>query len=135
MNRNIFTENPFLFLFSTSIVFLFMFIRQALIEIKFSQSDKIAGAVTLTTYIDSSKLAFITGIIPIILALFMIIGFAVIGKSSFDIDKLKYLFPIIYSSIISFVVMKKKIITSRHLFSILIDSPLYILFLAALINI
>ncbi|ELV04864.1 hydroxymethylbutenyl pyrophosphate reductase, partial [Brachyspira hampsonii 30599] len=27
------------------------------------------------------------------------------------------------------------IITSRHLFSILIDSPLYILFLAALINI
>ncbi|WP_300369757.1 4-hydroxy-3-methylbut-2-enyl diphosphate reductase [Brachyspira sp.] len=134
MHRDIFSRNPFLYLFSTSIVFLFMFIRQALIEIKFSQSDKIAGAVTLTTYIDSHKLAIITGIIPIILALFMVVGI-IIDKFYLEIDKLKYFVPIIYSSIISFVVMKKKIITSRHLFSILIDSPLYVLFLAALINI
>ena len=134
MHRNVLKEKPFLYFFSTCIVFLFMFIRQALIEIKFSQSDKIAGAVTLTTYIDSNKLAFITGIIPIILALFMLVGI-IIGKFPLEINKLKYCVPIIYSSIISFVVMKKKIITSRHLFSILIDSPLYILFLAALINI
>ncbi|WP_295156958.1 4-hydroxy-3-methylbut-2-enyl diphosphate reductase [uncultured Brachyspira sp.] len=134
MNRDIFSRNPFLYLFSTSIVFLFMFIRQALIEIKFSQSDKIAGAVTLTTYIDSNKLAFITGVIPIILALFMVAGI-IIWKFHLETNKLKYFVPIIYSSIISFTVMKKKIIASRHLFSILIDSPLYVLFLAALINI
>ena len=133
MHRNIIKEKLFLYLFSTAIVFLFMFIRQALIEIKFSQSDKIAGAVTLTTYIDSSKLAIITRIIPLVLILFMIIGI-VINKFPLEINKLKYFIPVIYSSIISFVVMKKKIITSRHLFSILIDSPLYILFLAALIN-
>ena len=134
MHRNIIKEKPFLYIFSTSIVFLFMFIRQALIEIKFSQSDKIAGAVTLTTYIDSSKLAVITRIIPIVLILFMIISI-LIGKFPLELNKLKYFIPIIYSSIISFAVMKKKIITSRHLFSILIDSPLYVLFLAALINI
>ena len=122
MHRNVLKEKPFLYCFSTCMVFLFMFIRQALIEIKFSQSDKIAGAVTLTTYIDSNKLASITGIIPIILALFMLVGI-IIGKYPLEINKLKYFVPIIYSSIISFVVMKKKIITSRHLFSILIDSP------------
>ena len=133
-HREILKEKLFLYIFSVSIVFLFMFIRQALIEIKFSQSDKIAGAVTLTTYIDSNKLAVITGIIPLILTLIMTVGI-IIGKFPLELDKLKYFIPIIYSSIISFVVMKKKIITSRHLFSILIDSPLYILFLAALINI
>lgn len=134
MHRNILKDSPYLYSLSTIIVFLFMFIRQALIEIKFSQSDKIAGAVTLTTYIDSNKLAFITAIIPIVLALFMIVGI-IIGKFPLEINKLKYFAPIIYSSLISFIVMKKRIITSRHLFSILIDSPLYILFLAALINI
>ncbi len=131
MHRNILKDKPFLYLFSAVSVFLFMFIRQALIEIKFSQSDKIAGAVTLTTYIDSHKLAIITGIIPIILALFTAAGIF-IYKLPLEI---KYFIPIVYSSIISFVVMKKRIITSRHLFSILIDSPLYILFLAALINV
>ncbi|MEI0562827.1 4-hydroxy-3-methylbut-2-enyl diphosphate reductase [Brachyspira pulli] len=133
-NREIIKEKPFSYLFSTSIVFLFMFIRQALIEIKFSQSDKIAGAVTLTTYIDSNKLAIITGIIPMILVLIMLAGI-IAGRFQLEASRLKYFIPIIYSSIISFVVMKKKIITSRHLFSILIDSPLYVLFLAALINI
>lgn len=134
MNRDIIKEKPFSYLFSAAIVFLFMFIRQVLIEIKFSQSDKIAGAVTLTTYIDSSKLAVITRTIPLILILFMLVGI-IIKKFPLEMNKLKYFIPIIYSSIISFMVMKKKIITSRHLFSILIDSPLYILFLAALINI
>ena len=134
MNRDIINEKPFSYSFSAAIVFLFMFIRQALIEIKFSQSDKIAGAVTLTTYIDSSKLAIITRTIPLILILFMIAGI-ITNKFPLEINKLKYFIPIIYSSIISFMVMKKKIITSRHLFSILIDSPLYILFLAALIKI
>ena len=95
---------------------------------------KIAGAITLTTYIDSSKLAIITRTIPLILILFMIAGI-ITNKFPLEINKLKYFIPIIYSSIISFMVMKKKIITSRHLFSILIDSPLYILFLAALIKI
>ena len=134
MHRNIIEEKPFLYTFSVITVFLFMFIRQALIEIKFSQSDKIAGAVTLTTYIDSNKLATITGIIPLLLILFIIIGI-VMKMFPLEINKLKYFVPIIYSSIISFVVMKKKIITSRHLFSTLIDSPLYILFLVALIKI
>ena len=64
----------------------------------------------------------------------MLVGI-IIKKFPLEMNKLKYFIPIIYSSIISFMVMKKKIITSRHLFSILIDSPLYILFLAALINI
>ncbi|MEI0531437.1 4-hydroxy-3-methylbut-2-enyl diphosphate reductase [Brachyspira pilosicoli] len=129
LNRNILKDNTLSYLFSVSIVFIFMFIRQALIEIKFSQSDKIAGAVTLTTYIDSDKLAIITAIIPIIL----LIGVIIANIFFSDFNSIKYFIPVLYSSIISFIVMKKKIITSRHLFSILIDSTLYILFLAALI--
>ena len=129
LNRNILKENTLSYLFSVSIVFIFMFIRQALIEIKFSQSDKIAGAVTLTTYIDSDKLAIITAIIPIIL----LIGVVIANIFFSDFNNIKYFIPVLYSSIISFIVMKRKIITSRHLFSILIDSTLYVLFLAALI--
>lgn len=109
-----------------------MFIRQALIEIKFSQSDKIAGAITLTAYIEPKKLAIITELVPIILILFMIIGMAM-DKFSLS-NNIKYLIPIVYSSIVSFIAMRRNAITiSRHLFSFLIDSPLYILFLTALI--
>ena len=129
LNRNILKDHTLSYLFSVSIVFIFMFIRQALIEIKFSQSDKIAGAVTLTTYIDSEKLAVITAIIPIIL----LIGVIVANIFFSDFNNMKYFIPVLYSSIISFIVMKRRVITSRHLFSILIDSTLYILFLAALI--
>lgn len=129
LNRNILKENTLSYLFSVSIVFIFMFIRQALIEIKFSQSDKIAGAVTLTTYIDSDKLAIITAIIPIIL----LIGVIIANIFFSDFNNMKYFIPVLYSSIISFIVMKRRVITSRHLFSILIDSILYVLFLAALI--
>ncbi|MEI0579989.1 4-hydroxy-3-methylbut-2-enyl diphosphate reductase [Brachyspira pilosicoli] len=129
LNRNILKENTLSYLFSVSIVFIFMFIRQALIEIKFSQSDKIAGAVTLTTYIDSDKLAIITAIIPIIL----LIGVVIANIFFSDFNNMKYFIPVLYSSIISFIVMKRRVITSRHLFSILIDSTLYVLFLAALI--
>ena len=129
LNRNILKDHTLSYLFSVSIVFIFMFIRQALIEIKFSQSDKIAGAVTLTTYIDSEKLAIITAIIPIIL----LIGVIVANIFFSDFNNMKYFIPVLYSSIISFIVMKRRVITSRHLFSILIDSTLYILFLAALI--
>ncbi|AFR70914.1 hydroxymethylbutenyl pyrophosphate reductase [Brachyspira pilosicoli B2904] len=129
LNRNILKENTLSYLFSVSIVFIFMFIRQALIEIKFSQSDKIAGAVTLTTYIDSDKLAIITAIIPIIL----LIGVIIANIFFSDFNNMKYFIPVLYSSIISFIVMKRRVITSRHLFSILIDSTLYALFLAALI--
>ena len=129
LNRNILKENTLSYLFSVSIVFIFMFIRQALIEIKFSQSDKIAGAVTLTTYIDSDKLAIITAIIPIIL----LIGVVIANIFFSDFNNIKYFIPVLYSSIVSFIVMKRRVITSRHLFSILIDSTLYVLFLAALI--
>ena len=129
LNRNILKENTLSYLFSVSIVFIFMFIRQALIEIKFSQSDKIAGAVTLTTYIDSDKLAIITAIIPIILLISVIVANIFFS----DFNNMKYFIPVLYSSIISFIVMKRRVITSRHLFSILIDSTLYVLFLAALI--
>ena len=133
LHRNIIKEKFFAYLFSASIVFIFMFIRQALIEIKFSQSDKIAGAITLTAYIEPKKLAIITGLVPIIPISFMFIGIMT-GNISLS-NNIKYLIPIIYSSIVSFIAMRRNAITtSRHLFSFLIDSPLYILFLAALIK-
>ncbi|MBW5378659.1 4-hydroxy-3-methylbut-2-enyl diphosphate reductase, partial [Brachyspira pilosicoli] len=94
LNRNILKENTLSYLFSVSIVFIFMFIRQALIEIKFSQSDKIAGAVTLTTYIDSDKLAIITAIIPIIL----LIGVIIANIFFSDFNNMKYFIPVLYSS-------------------------------------
>ena len=132
LHNNIIKEKFFAYLFSASIVFIFMFIRQALIEIKFSQSDKIAGAITLTSYIEPKKLTFIIGIVPIIPILFMFIGI-IMGKFSLS-NNIKYLIPIFYSGIISFIAIRRNAITiSRHLFSFLIDSPLYILFLAALI--
>ena len=133
LHRNIIKEKFFAYLFSASIVFIFMFIRQALIEIKFSQSDKIAGAITLTAYIEPKKLAIITGLVPIIPISFMFTGIMT-GNISLS-NNIKYLIPIVYSSIVSFIAMRRNAITiSRHLFSFLIDSPLYILFLAALIK-
>ena len=132
LNRNIIKEKLFAYLFSASIVFIFMFIRQALMEIKFSQSDKIAGAITLTAYIEPKKLSVITAIVPIIPILFMFAGI-ITNNFSFS-NNTKYLIPIVYSSVVSFIAMRRNAITiSRHLFSFLIDSPLYILFLAALI--
>lgn len=133
LHRNILKERTLAYMFSVSMVFLFMFIRQSLIEIKSSQSDKIAGAITLTTYIDSRKLIVITATMPIILLTAMIIGLMT-GWYPLDIEKIKYFIPVIYSSIVSLVVMKKRILTSRHLFSFLIDSPLYMAFFVALIN-
>lgn len=101
-------------------------------EIKFSQSDKIAGAITLTAYIEPKKLSVITAIVPIIPILFMFAGI-ITNNFSFS-NNIKYLIPIVYSSVVSFIAMRRNAITiSRHLFSFLIDSPLYILFLAALI--
>lgn len=132
LNRNIIKEKLFAYMFSASIVFIFMFIRQALMEIKFSQSDKIAGAITLTAYIEPKKLSVITAIVPIIPILFMFAGI-ITNNFSFS-NNIKYLIPIVYSSVVSFIAMRRNAITiSRHLFSFLIDSPLYILFLAALI--
>lgn len=120
------------YIFSAALVFIFMFMRQAMFEIKSSQSDKIAGATTLTAFIDIKKLATVTSLMPLILLTVMLIGI-IPGWYPLNIEKTKYFIPVVYSSLIPILLMRKKMLTSRYRFSILIDSPLYVLGIIAFI--
>ena len=117
------------FIFSTVLMITILFIRQALIEIRFSQSDKIAGAKTLTSYIEADKLLKITTIIPIVL--FIITILLTITKV-LQIN-IKYSLLFLYASIITIISMKRNIMVNRHIFSALVDSTLYVSFIISIL--
>ncbi len=133
-NEDVLSEYRVLaFLFCISMVFLFMFMRQASIEIKSSQSDKIAGSTGLTTYINIKHLIALTSIMPVIVLMAMILGI-VKGYYPLNFDKTKYFIPVIYSSIIFQILIRKPVYSNRYLFYLLIDTPLYLAGILALIS-
>lgn len=124
-HRNSVINNKLTFLFSAAFVFLLMFIRQVFFEIRSSQSDKIAGATTLTSYIDSSKLAVLVSLLPILLIMIMSI-LMIFHYYPSELKNIINMIPIAYSGIISLLLTNKKILSSNYLFFILIDTPLYV---------
>lgn len=121
------------FLFCISMVFLFMFMRQASIEIKSSQSDKIAGAAGLTAYINIKHLITLTSLMPVAVLIAMVLGI-IKGYYPTHFDKTKYFIPIIYSSIIFQILIRKSVYSNRYLFYLLIDTPLYLAGILALVS-
>jgi len=133
-NEDVLSKDRILaFLFCISMVFLFMFMRQASIEIKSSQSDKIAGATGLTTYINLKHLITLTSLMPVVVLIAMIIGI-IKGYYPVNFDKTKYFIPIIYSSVIFQILIRKPVYSNRYLFHFLIDTPLYLAGILALIS-
>ena len=133
-NEDVLSQDRVLaFLFCISMVFLFMFMRQASIEIKSSQSDKISGSTGLTTYVSIKHLITLTSIMPAIVLIAMILGI-VKGYYPLNFDKTKYFIPVIYSSVIFQILIRKSVYSNRYLFHLLIDTPLYLAGILALIS-
>ncbi len=117
-------------LFSTFIVFFFMLMRQAFFDIKNSQSDKIVGSKSMTTFIEIGKLYKIFIILPVVccLAIVLLVYFGM-----YEVGKLKYIVAFLYAFIVVIFIEKNNIIRKEYSFSFLIDSPLYVVGLLALI--
>ncbi len=117
-------------IFSTFIVFFFMLMRQAFFDIKNSQSDKIIGSKSITTFIEIEKLYKLFIILPVIcsLAIVLLVYFGV-----YDVGKLKYIVAFLYAFIIVIFIEKNNMIRKEYSFSFLIDSPLYVVGLLALL--
>ncbi len=117
-------------IFSTFIVFFFMLMRQAFFDIKNSQSDKIVGTKSMTTFIEINKLYRTFIILPIACSLAIVL-FVYFGV--YETSKLKYIVAFLYAFVIVILIEKNNMIRKEYSFSFLIDSPLYIVGLLALL--
>lgn len=117
-------------IFSTSIVFFFMLMRQAFFDIKNSQSDKIVGTKSITTFIEIEKLYKIFIIIPVVCSLTIVL---LVYFGVYDTSKLKYIVAFLYAFVVVLFIEKNNIIRKEYSFSFLIDSPLYVVGLLALL--
>ncbi len=119
-------------IFSTSIIFFFMLMRQAFFDIKNSQSDKIVGSKSITTFIEIEKLYKIFIALPVFfcLAIVLLVYFGI-----YDASKLKYIIAFLYAFVVVLFIEKNNIIRKEYSFSFLIDSPLYVVGLLALLPI
>lgn len=117
-------------LFSSSFIFLIMFMRQVYFEIKTAQSDKISGTKSMLSFISYGALVLIFAFLPILFFTLTLIG---ILTGYIPLSKAKYLFPLAYLCVLSAVMRNKNILRSRYLFAFLIDSPLYAVGLAAIL--
>lgn len=119
------------FYISFALVFMLMFTRQALFEMRTAQSDRIAGIDGLLTLVRERYILAALYAFPAILLAFMIGGLV---KGAYPLQNAKYLFAVCYTFLVIFVAHNKKVMRSPLLFELIVDSTLYVVGFLALFS-
>ncbi len=118
------------FWISCALIFLLVFTRQALLEIKSAQTDTIAGVSSLLDLVRERDLLVLLFVLPGLLALGLVAG-VVLG--SYPPTGLKYLVAIGWDCFVVLLSRHSGIIGGRLVFEILVESNVYVVGLIALV--
>jgi 4-hydroxy-3-methylbut-2-enyl diphosphate reductase len=118
------------FYFSLYYVFMLMFMRQALFEIKTAQSDRIAGVSSLLNLIRVRHITWLLYLLPTILLLAMAIG-TVVGL--YPAAKMKYFVAVGYNYLLVLLARNRRVVSSQLGFELLVESNVWVAGLVALV--
>lgn len=118
------------FFFSLYYVFMLMFTRQVLFEIKNVQTDRIAGVSSLLNIMSRRTVTRLLYFLPTVLLLAMVAGLAV---GIYPPDKGKYFIAVIYNHLLVALSLKKRMVHQRMKFELFVESNLYVAGLIALV--
>ncbi len=111
------------FYFSVYYVFILMFTRQVLFEIKSAQTDKISGVSSILNIMNKKNVIKILRILPIILVFMMIVG---VFAGHYPLGNMKYIISVIYTYFLLSLALKKEMFHKRNKFELIIESNIYI---------
>jgi len=116
--------------FSVYYVFLLMFTRQALFEIKTAQTDRIAGVSSLLNLMRAPHLTVLLYALPTVLLIAMAVGVAI---GLYPLAKAKYFVAVGYNYLVIILSSNRRILHSHLTFELLAESNVYVAGLVALI--
>lgn len=116
--------------FSLYYVFLLMFTRQVLFEMKTAQTDRIAGVSSLINLISRRTIIILLIALPSLLLIIMLAG---VFWGAYPADKSKYFLALGYNYLLVFAAMNRRFRSSRFAFEFLVESNLFVAGLIALI--
>lgn len=119
------------FIFSFFFIFYLMLTRQALLEIKSSQSDKIAGISGLADMFSNKQIRIALKLFSLALAL-SLTALCLTGK--LPLSYLKYLIAILYNLFIIMLSSKKAAQRHRFSYALLLESNLFVTGMVSFIN-
>jgi 4-hydroxy-3-methylbut-2-enyl diphosphate reductase len=111
------------FYFSIYYVFLLMFTRQVLFEMKTVQSDRIGGVSSLINIMSRKTIIRLLFLLPTLLLCAMLIG---VFLGTYPVGKIKYFFAVIYNYILVWLSVSKRMFHNRMLFELIVESNLYV---------
>ncbi len=118
------------FSFSLVYVFLLIFTRQSLFEIKTAQSDRIAGVSSLLDVMSGSALRGLLFALPAALLVAMLAG---VVSGDCPPDKTRYLVAVGYDALVVALSRNRTLLASPFAFELLVESNLYVAGLIALL--
>lgn len=118
------------FSFSVCYVFLLVFTRQSLFEIKTAQSDRIAGVSSLLNLLSRRAITLLLFLLPTILLVAMGVGLV---AGLYPPEKAKYFIAVGYIYFLGLVSRNRTVLASTLTFELLVESNLYVAGLIALL--
>jgi len=118
------------FYFSLCFVWVLMFTRLALLEMKTAQTDRIAGVSSLLNILSRRQILTLLFVLPALLLAAMLAG---VVAGQYPVYKLKYFIAVGYNCLLVVVARSRWVLRSRFLFELLVDSNLYVAGFVALL--
>lgn len=116
--------------FSVCYVFLLVFTRQSLFEIKTAQSDRIAGVSSLLNLMPRGAITLLLFLLPTLLLVAMGVGLV---AGLYPPEKAKYFIAVGYIYFLGLMSRSRTILASTLTFELLVESNLYVAGLIALL--
>lgn len=116
--------------FSLYYVFMLVFTREALRELKTAQTDRIAGVSSLLTLVRTRYITALLLTLPVALLLAMLGG---VAMGVYPVAKLKYFIALGYNGGVVFVARTRRLLAGRFPFELLVESNVYVAGLVALL--
>jgi 4-hydroxy-3-methylbut-2-enyl diphosphate reductase len=111
------------FYFSIYYVFLLMFTREVLFEMKTLQTDRIVGVSSLLNIFSRKTIRIFLYLLPTLLLIAMIIGIIV---GAYPRTKIKYFIAVIYNYLLVYLSINPRLFHNRTRFELMVESNLYV---------
>lgn len=118
------------FSFSIYFVFMLMFTREALFELKTAQTDRIAGVSSLLHLLSSRQITAVLYALPAVLLVIMVVG---VVTGLYPLDKAKYFVAVVYSYVVIALARRRRLLYDELGFELVVDSGLYVAGIVALL--
>ncbi|MBN8218531.1 MAG: 4-hydroxy-3-methylbut-2-enyl diphosphate reductase [Spirochaetes bacterium] len=111
------------FLFSCAFVFVHMFTRQALFELKTAQNDRVFGVRGILNLMGPREVVRLLTFLSAILLVSMSLG---VGFGIYPLSKIKYFIPVAYGLLFILLHRKLTLVRTKIAYEVLLDSNLFI---------